>query len=122
MAVIKIPSLECEPGAENEFGTTDTYQIQSYAVGDWDGILGSTVKFYSNTPGAQATIDLSVCGNIGSTVAPLEYVDFTDIKFTGASVYARAKTCSGQISGNNSGIIWVGSAAKFFFFFNEGDK
>ncbi len=107
MAIIQIPSLECDPGSENDFGVTDTYQIQTYTDEDWDGELGNLVYFYSGTPGTQATIDLSICGDIGSASNPLEYMSFVDILFTGGSCYANFKTCTGK-SNNTNGIIWIG--------------
>lgn len=99
MAVIQIPSLECEPGAENEFGTTDTYQIQSYTTGDCDGESGNLVKFYSSSAGTQATIDLSVCGDI-----TVSYCYFKDIKVTGGTINCKDKTSTN--AGNNEGILW----------------
>lgn len=92
----------------NEFAIADTWYIDSYTEDTWNGIAGNLSRFFSDTSGSQATLDLSLCGDIGSGTNPLEYVDFDDINFTGGYVYANYKTCTGK-SDNNSGIIWIGT-------------
>jgi hypothetical protein len=98
MAIIHIPELICDPGSENEFAIENTWIIDLYNIGDWNGIAENLVKFYSDTPGSQATIDLSSIGNVYAT-----YISFQDINFINGTVYA-SLTCV-NVS-NNSGIVW----------------
>jgi hypothetical protein len=77
MAIINIPELVCDPGAENEFSATDTFIFDAYTPGDWDGSEASHCKFYSDTPGPPAVpshLDLQTIGNI-----TVHNVDFTNI-------------------------------------------
>jgi hypothetical protein len=86
---------------ENEFAIAYTWIIDTYSSGDWNGILGNLVKFYSDTSGSQATINLSAIGNIN-----VSYVSFKDINFINGIVYAD-ETC--QNLGDNSGIVFAHS-------------
>jgi hypothetical protein len=91
---------------ENVFAIADTWIIDAYTPGDWNGAAGNLAKFYSDTPGSQATIDISAIGSLN-----VSYCDFKDIKFTGATVYADL-TCTGNTA-NNSGIVFSLAPAPF---------
>jgi len=100
MSVNHITELICSPGSNNQFAIADTWAIDSYVSGDFNGVSGNLVNFYSDTPGSQATIDISTIGNIY-----VSYVSFQDIKFVGGTVYADS-TCVNL--GDNSGINFGG--------------
>ncbi len=101
MAIINIPELTCDPGSNNQFAIADTWVIDSYVPFEWNGTADNLVNFYSDTPGSQATIDISAIGNIY-----VSYVSFQDIKFIGGTVYADS-TCV-NVS-DNSGIDFNGT-------------
>jgi hypothetical protein len=103
MAIQHIPELINDPTSgpcENEFAIADTWVIDAYTPGDWNGNSINISSFFSDTPGSQATIDLSSIGNVH-----VSYCSFKDINFTGATVYA-GPTCTGRFS-NNNGIIFA---------------
>ena len=96
MATVHIPELTCDPGSNNNFAIANTWVIDSYTPFEWNGITSDLVNFYSDTPGSQATIDISAIGDIH-----VSYISFKDIKFIGGTVYADS-TCI-NVS-DNSGI------------------
>jgi hypothetical protein len=99
MTTNHIPELICYPGAQNEFAIADIWAIDAYTPGEWNGVLGNLVQFYSDTPGQQVTIDISAIGIIF-----VSYVSFQDIKFIGGTVYADSITCDNLE--DNDGIVW----------------
>ena len=102
MSINHIPELTCYPGAQNEFTVADTWVIDSYVPGEWDGTSGpgNLVYFYSDTSGQQTTIDISAFGDVY-----VSYVSFQDVNFVGGTIHADSGTCVG-IDANNSGIFW----------------
>jgi hypothetical protein len=104
MAIKHIPQITSDltttdTYVEWEFGIADTWIIDLYVPGEWNGSSSKLVKFYSDTPASQTTIDLSTIGNVS-----VSYIDFKDIAFVNGTVYADS-TCTG-INQNNSGIVW----------------
>lgn len=109
MTTIHISSILCDPGASNDFNTGDTYVIDGYTPGEWDGTIGNLVKFLSGA--AFATIDITAIGNI-----TVSYMYFTNITFIGGTVNATDGTSVD--GGGNAGIVFpsVASGGQFFFF------
>lgn len=101
MAEQHIPQItnDCSSGiVENEFAIADTWIIDAYVAGEWNGNSTYKAYFYSDTSGTQATISLSSIGDIYTS-----YCDFTDINFVSGIVYADS-TCTWEDQ-NNSGIV-----------------
>jgi hypothetical protein len=101
MANQHISELSCDPDSENEFAISSEWIIDTYIPNEWNGIAGNLVKFYSDTPGSKATIDLTTIGNVS-----LRYVNITDIAFIGGIV----KVDSTCVVSNSSGIIYSTSS------------
>lgn len=99
MATIHIASLSCAPGTTNDFKAGDTYIIDGYTAGEWNGTDGNLVKFLSDTPGSRATIDITAIGNFS-----VSYIDFKDVAIIGGTITADI-TCVGR-DANNDGILW----------------
>jgi hypothetical protein len=105
MATINRPRTVNDPsfGASEEiFPIADTTLFLEYVAGDLDGAEGAIASYKSDTPGSQATIDLTDVGDID----PVSHCDFTDINVIGGIIYAD-DTCTGWDQ-NNDGIVFAG--------------
>lgn len=101
MAEQHITELVNDPTAgpcEQEFSIADTWYIDDYTSGDWNGALGNIAEFYSDTSGSSAILDISAFGDIY-----VSYVGFKDITISGGTVYCDT-TCLDH--GGNTGIIF----------------
>ena len=90
MAIIYLPEISNTPGDQIEFIVGNTYILQAYNNGDFDGDVLNHCNFFSDTPGTPAILDLFLVGNI-----TVYYCDFTDIYVVNGVI-----TC---INGTNGG-------------------
>ena len=88
-------------GAQNEFAIADTWFIDNYNAGDWNGAAGNLAQFYSDTSGSQVTLNISAIGNI-----TVSHASFKDINVVGGIIYIDA-TCVNL--GNNTNIVMAAS-------------
>lgn len=110
MATIHIAGITNDPGAVNDFNAGDTYIIDSYTPGEWNGVEGNLCVFKSSTPGVRAIIDISAIGAFA-----VQYIDFTDIDVVGGFQITADETCVGKTQ-HNRGIIWPSIARRINFF------
>jgi len=101
MAEQHIPQItnDCSSGiVENEFAIADSWVIDAYVGGEWNGNSTYKAYFYSDTSGTQTTVSLGTIGDVYTS-----YCDFRDINFVSGIIYADS-TCT-WAEQNNSGII-----------------
>ena len=109
MATINIAGISNDPGAVNDFNAGDTYVIDSYTPGEWNGVEFNLCVFRSSTPGVRAFLDISAIGAFA-----VQYIDFKDIEIIGGFEITADSTCVGKTQ-NNHGIIWPSVARRIVF-------
>lgn len=112
MATQTIPRLELDPGDVVDFLAGDTYVIEAYTDGDWNGSSGNLVSILSSESGTAVNIQIPADISVS-------YVSFKDCAVTGGTIAADATCIDG---GGNSGITFPGGAGGVFFFFNKQRK
>lgn len=90
-----LPEIANEPGDQVEFVASNTYILEEYVAGDFDGNSTSHCLFFSDTPGSPSTLDLSLVGDI-----TVQYCDFQDITVINGTI----TDVGGIDNGNNIGI------------------
>jgi predicted butyrate kinase (DUF1464 family) len=81
MSTIHLPEISNESGDVIELGSGNTYILDVYTDGDFDGTQNKHSLIKSDTYGSTVILDLSVVGNI-----TVRYCDFSNINIINGTV------------------------------------
>jgi hypothetical protein len=101
MSIQYPPRISLVAGSTQEFTAGDTYVLQEYVNGDWNGYSSAHTIIQSDTSGSYSTLDLSAVGNL-----TMSYTDFQDIYVINGTI----TTAGGLDNGGTSGIIFTSAS------------